>query len=571
MQNPNNLKNNICYITETDGESFSQKISDRLLEYKLNEETNESNIEALAQAVAILSNIETVINKGQKKFYNPAELVLFHIHNLMYALPLVCFENEHFFLEQPNYLKEAGKIYPKGLEFLYTLDGYSPNTEHIFYFILSELLEITNASKTDIVEIIGEEYMPEAIEIRDEAEKARSHVEEYLKNYIQMIDEEMHSENENEDPFADVRELESINEEKDFEKLKNLSQRELYEKADIKDLCQLFLDEWNPPKIAEYLNRYIAGQQKAIDVFSQMVYEHVVRVANPDKNIKKSNYVMFGPTGCGKTEMVKIASHILPIPIEIVDSSSITSQGFKGMDKEDLFAQLIEKYKDKIEYAIIILDEFDKLCYKRTTSSGDDVNKSIQFDLLKMIEGTTLYIRITSAQITIPISTENITFVCSGSFDGAFSEDIKNAFGFGATSIDRNQNKTIMECLVDFGMVPEFAGRISALIPVKQLSKDDLYEILAVKENNCIDSIKNLYKCGYKKDLSFSNDTLWKICDVALKQKLGARGLQGIVETVCHNNLDLSSIVKESKLDITPEMVSDVYDVLDANKQQYSR
>lgn len=459
---------------------------------------------------------------------------------------MACFNNQDFFYQRQNELLQLQPKFPNGIAFLSELEGYSDKTSNLATFCTRQLDVLEMTSKESILETIGENKIIEAMSVKQTAKLALNTWNNFITSYKESVQED-----------------ETV-------------QTEEYKKVKQTISLRSFLKKWTPFSLAEYIKKFIAGQDKAVDIFAQMCFEHVARVANPTANIRKSNYVMFGPTGCGKTEMAKVVRQVLPVPIEVVDASAITSQGFKGMDKEELLSNLLQKHGENLLNAIIILDEFDKLCYKRTASGGDDVNRSIQFDLLKMIEGTTLYVKYSAFEGTVPLDTTNMTFVCAGAFDGAFTPNIKKAFGFGSMDVDTKEEKTILNCLLDFGMVPEIAGRISTLIPLKQLDVHDLYDILVKTENNCISSIKNLYQCAYHIKLSFTEEALMEICHSAYQTQLGARSLQSIVETVCHSVLDKQIYTAMSRMgnptiEITSDIVQNGYVGLNKNKGNYAR
>lgn len=332
----------------------------------------------------------------------------------------------------------------------------------------------------------------------------------------------------------------------------NIATEFVYENKDIVQRCKEFIKNQTPEKIYEYINKYISGQERAKQEFSSLCFEHVVRVANPQLKIRKSNYVMYGPTGCGKTELARVVKNILPVPVEILDASIITTNGFKGPDKEDIMFDLCAS-NPEIEHGIIILDEFDKLCIPTYDSHGGNVNKLIQGELLKMIEGTKLYRY--KSDLTREMDTENITFICAGAFAGAFRKEIKNGMGFGSKDENLMAGKRVSKCLEEFGMIPELAGRICSSIPLNKLEEKDLYEILKNKENNCLDNIRKLYRAAYNAEIEFSDEALHEICREAAECELGARGLGGIVENICHLNQRKMYGKEKRVLRITTNMV----------------
>ena len=318
-------------------------------------------------------------------------------------------------------------------------------------------------------------------------------------------------------------------------------------RRELEETCGRFLDAYNIDSIYLYLDRFISGQEHAKMEISRICYEHVVRIANPDLRIRKSNCVMFGPTGSGKTELCRLLREILPIPIEIIDASSITMNGFKGADKEDVMMELFEDCAD-IEHGIVVMDEFDKLCLPTFTSQGENVSRILQGELLKMIEGAKI-----SKQSGRYFDTTNITFICAGAFEGAFKGEIKRGLGFGGEDFDPFLNKSFVECMEDFGMIPELAGRISTVVELNALTEEDLYGILTEKDSNCIENIQKLYKAAYGIKVNFTEGALREISVRAFRSGLGARALHGIVDNVVHGTR--RDEVKRGVLVITKEMV----------------
>ena len=181
------------------------------------------------------------------------------------------------------------------------------------------------------------------------------------------------------------------------------------------------------------------------------------------------------------------------------------------------------------------------------------MHRQVQGELLKMIEGTTLYRY--SPQYTSEMDTEHITFVCAGAFEGAFRKDIHKGVGFGSIDEDRSAGKSVTECLEDYGMIPELAGRISSVIGLETLEEEELYDILVSKKNNCIENIRKLYRAAYHSEVDFSEDALRAVSSIAATRGLGARGLGSIVEQACHQGRGRLAGGSRGMLRITRDMV----------------
>jgi ATP-dependent Clp protease ATP-binding subunit ClpX len=307
-----------------------------------------------------------------------------------------------------------------------------------------------------------------------------------------------------------------------------------------------------PREIFDYLDRFVIGQRRAKRVVAIAAYNHLkrcsIKSARGKKLIKKSNILMIGPTGCGKTHIARNLAECLKVPFTIVDATEYTEAGYYGKDVEVMVAELLFKANHAIEETqrgVIFIDEIDKIARRshgaRTGAGARDIGgEGVQQALLKLLEGREIFVPLNVTQHWnkhdfVQVDTQDILFICAGTFSDIHLYQREKSVGFGQdVSAAPRQRRIGQKDLLDYGMLAEFLGRLPVAVELGALGEDELLQILTLPPDSILREYQELLALDEVR-LKVSEEALREVVRYTIRRKTGARGLRSIIEEICHD------------------------------------